>query len=409
MSCRSISHPSDIASKRIDASRDAIAEKRKLKKRRQKSEKLGFDYEVIVENRIDDLLFDEHIYERLRFFGENLKFREISEDEYFDSFYKGSFFGKRELLLPYQDVISLREVSDDEKKIAALYRKAIRKNYTLMSENDSKQGRFNRQSVRKTVSFEAFTTFCKNAKNIYSESYLISPTQYASPEELKELRLLRREESSDKYSLPANTEFVEGGFRRMTHSLPFRHEKSDKKFYMDVVVYTEGKGGVIFDEGHASLMLTSPSGEVYSFGLFDESDSSFYNIEAPDVYTFVPRHKKRIKRYEIANVHDFREILHYIDAEVKISEKNGIAYDALTRNCAHFCSRVVQFAKNNCEIVKESTLISTLDKAYVKSKIIFLQILIFLAKIWQSLGFTIPNKGKPIDFNKIQIPLQLLF
>jgi hypothetical protein len=212
-------------------------------------------------------------------------------------------------------------------------------------------------------------------QNDLSKIQIIWPTQLLTIQGLIDQEVLERDVETGALIVSPNYQYLECGFVKQL-SLGWKYlephrilETPPATFMMDILVHLP-RGGGMMDQGHASVQLTTPSGEVYSVGFYPlGSEAQVYQsvfdqlktfeikkatLESPDHYIFLPTTACDTKRisFSIDDPKSFHTIFDFIESTHVRSETDGTGvvyccnafYQSTHHNCAAFADAIARLA-----------------------------------------------------------------
>lgn len=348
-----------------------------------KCKNMDLDPELVEKNKLGHLFFKDHVYENILHFGSKPKVE------------------NGRVLLPYQKTATLKSVGiGSSGSLIDYYEKAQNNNYAFLIRENNQNGVHKRIAAR-DISYEDFYEYCTEevldsrvlVENVtkgpfgwigdmfgyfrtlpllsdpvtkqlnLSNIIVVEPVEYLSIEQLHAKGIVDYNSGKDRYETFADIPYLQNGFqaRKIENPeklVPYKKlENHNGKFYFEIVVHTKGQPNLYGGQGHASLRLTSASGEVYSAGLVYEGDQSgdglLYTaksvIVSPDDQEFLPAssYMHQSKRYEVGSAEDFQKLVNIVEEEmIGVRNKDNLSsiYHVTKNNCAHFCKRVLDKA-----------------------------------------------------------------
>lgn len=274
-------------------------------------------------NVASQLLFNCHIYEKMLYFDHSLKEKDGAP------------------LFKYTKKTSLKRSEEDQK---AVYEN---KDITLEIKNPSENGLFERIAI-KDLSQEAFDKLIKEHEHIE----VIYPTQWLTVEELKDEGVITQGYYKGQIHLSKDYLYLDEGFvKRSQHNWttlkPTNHTNSPPKDHqLEIIVHCPNQDipGVLSDQGHASIKITTPGGEIYDVGFFPhpEFESEALEFEAgallsPDPFTFYPKHfmNQTVMSYTL-NPKAFEEVIKKIESIQNSQDNDDKTYHLILKNCSAF-------------------------------------------------------------------------
>lgn len=337
------------------------------------SSKINVDAEVgkplsqTVENDLISLLCDEHIFERMKKFGHHFapgqepQFRWKKIDNLQDIFNPVPFN-----TVTLENQINFFEgIKGDglEIRIRGRFEDGLYKSVPLdgLSKDQIKEIVINNDS-----------------KNID----LVKPTKLLNINELLDLGIIQRDDQTNALFVTEGFQYLGNGFEYRPdsgwqHMEPIGKEKNpSKEFKLEVLIHRP-KNGDMGAQGHASLRLSTPSGEVYSVGFFpenqkfgpdvDEDPSTLgkYDkdtkirrgaIQIPDRFIFLPELSFETEKitFDLKGSENFHKVIDYIHKfrgnpvdENGVETSSDLLFQASHHNCAVFAKEIADFAAKN--------------------------------------------------------------
>lgn len=309
---------------------------------------------------LNKLVFEDHIYERMAYFGHAFSFNENDEAVF-------KFSEKSTLDVEILED-SIEEIDDPETYWNELYDEFVEKGLKLEVKGEYAGGQYATHPVS-SLTIEKFKDLITNKDGSFNKSIqVIYPPVELTVQELEEHGILELDEETGEYSIIADYQYLEGGFtdypyEEWQHLRPHAHTTTPPKdFTMDIIVHSQiGLPGIFTDQGHASVKITTPNGEIYSLGLFpEEGERDPYNLSmqkgkivSPDNYLFLPakNYEQHTLSYSFSDPKTFHEMIKWIetaqghheniDSEVTTS---NLFYHPTHHSCASFASTLRDFA-----------------------------------------------------------------
>lgn len=325
----------------------------------KKCRSLGMDPELVKSSKLEFLLFKEYMFERMKYY----QLPPIEQNG--------------QLTFAYQNTYSLEEqVQSSGESLKETFERCQEDGDTFLIRQKTTKG-CHLKIPAKNLTFKVFLEYCYqpipggkllNLLNVK----IMESTEFLSTEELVKNKMFFFNKEKDRFEIDNNVDFLDGGFQSVqdindTHFLePFSHLPSNGKFYLDVIVHSNKEPGIFWNQGHASIRLTSSNGLVYSAGkVYNELENEDHLISigdtsfnSPDVYEFIPKqsYEKRIRRYEILNAIDFHKLFDYVEEQIQDASDltSKSIYHGVKENCAHFCKDIVTFSTKNLHVAQEA-------------------------------------------------------
>jgi hypothetical protein len=276
-------------------------------------------------NLASSILFSQHIYEKMLYYGHRLTEKE--GQPLFRYTKREPFF-----VLSLEDFdIKVKEIFDNKELV-------------IEFKSNSDQGGFERIKINDEKLTEAELKLILQSHN---DVEIIYPTQQLTLSELFANDILIKNDND--YSLSDRFLYLDEGFVSRSQSEWYKLKPTNhitnppKEHKLEVVVYSEqDMPGIFLDQGHASVKLTTPNGEVYEVGFYPdpsiEMEMKFDKgvLYCPDPMTYVPTHKlnKRTLTYTLTP-HAFKEVIKKIEI-IQRGKKDDLAYHPFLKNCSAF-------------------------------------------------------------------------
>jgi hypothetical protein len=346
------------------------------------------------------ILFNEHIFEKMQYFNHRLNEQD----------------GKP--LFRYTHKIPLTKEKGNNQKI--FKNKAL----TLEIKNQTNQGRFERIKVQ-DLSKEEFDALLTK----YDDIEVIFPTEELTIEELFQLGIIISDSNS---CLNSDYTYSNEGFVKRSNcdwkSLkPTNYTTNPpKEFQLEVIVHGPNRDlpGVFSNQGHASIKITTPKGEIFDIGFFPDPSLDGVGMEfekgallSPDPFSFYPKHfmKQSTLSYTL-NQKAFEKVIEKIEAIQNSKDKSDdLAYHLILKNCSAFARDIRDTALENGAInnTLQMKKFSLLEKAkiHVAEKVVAFVSLNILTDSNQEPIKLDPNAHTfcHLQSKEIYLPINLLF
>lgn len=354
------------------------------------SSKVNVDAEVgqplnrTVENDLISILCDEHVYERMKKFGHRFeeghepifKMKKVDNFQALEKHFPqlcGSLDDKVQFLKE-RDGLGL------EIRIKGNFEDGRYKNVPLNG--------LSADQIRDLISSH-------NSKDIE----IVNTRNLLTIDELIAEGVIFRDVDTNYLHIVEGYQYLEDGFEYRPdsdweHMEPIGRVKNPpKEFKLDVLIHRPRSGGAEA-QGHASLRITTPSGELYSVGFFPENQKFGEDIEEdpstlgkydqdakirpgaiqiPDRYIFMPETAFETQEisFDLKGSKNFHQVIEYIQKLKKnpiVEEGAEISADLLFhathQNCAAFAKEIVEFAlENGAERITEKPSLFSLKRA----------------------------------------------
>jgi len=362
------------------ASRATAQDRIYQEKRARKCKLLHMNVDVMKENSVESLLFEDHVFEHVM---------HLQGEKPFQSGNK--------IFFPFQQTEHLNdaEISDDA-ELQTYFEKIQAKKCQLWVKTE---GKAHFRIDADTIDFETFKTYLHanyNEEMGFEEldlSYIsvIYPTEYLDTAGLVAKRVIHFVQGSGYRINKDEYCYLKSGFRsykrsNITTLEPYKHiENHDGNYYLDVVVRSTSAPSLLNAlTQHASFRLTSSLGEVYSVGIANPGENDI-EIHSPDFLEFYPQTscQEYVKRYQINGEKEFEILVAHIQIKMlqwsyPLPTNPQAYYHKIRQNCAHFCENVISYAK-------ETELITPTEDTAPITKQFFDNLQILLVAIFESI------------------------
>ena len=310
---------------------------------------------------LNKLVFEDHLYERMVYFGDSFSFNKNG-----DALFK---FSERSSIDDEIPEDSIEEIDDPEEYWNALYQEFVDKELKLEVKGEFAGGLYATHLVS-GISIAEFKNVIINEDGSFNKTIqVIYPPKELTIQELEDQGILDKDEETGEYFVIADYQYLEGGFtdypyEEWQHLRPHAHTITPpKNFSMDIIVHSQiGLPGIFTDQGHASVKITTPNGEIYSLGLFpEEGERDPYNLSlqkgklvSPDNYLFLPskNYEQHTMSYSFSDPKTFHEMIkwietaqgHYENEETAEVNTSNLFYHPTHHSCASFASTLRDFA-----------------------------------------------------------------
>lgn len=296
--------------------------------------------------KLDNLLFgDSHLLEKIRYFH-----------------HVPTFNDKGEMTFRVSQDYALKEViSNVPKKIKwkKLYQDWVKKGVFLDVKGDFKEGCYRSFAVE-NLTIKQFKELIIENGSLNEKIKVNYPPKYLTVEELINENLI--DEDGDLVDLDIH--YTADGFKKIPSDWnflsPFDHtSQPPKDFTLDILIHTKGKDPVIVKDGnygHASLMMTTPNGEIYSFGFYPSESIDILDsgiplqkgfLEYVDYAIFLPSSSFTQQKlsYTLSDK-NFHELMRWMATMKGDNENNesNLFYHMTHHNCTHFSKYVRDYA-----------------------------------------------------------------
>ena len=306
-----------------------------------------------------------------------------------------------------------------------MYEEYKEKEYVIEIKGFFKNGLYQRHAID-TINLEEFKKLIlKNDGSFNKENIqLIHPSKDLTLEELEEIGVLEIDDESLDYEISNDYQYLENGFEFYPEDeweflRPMSSTSNPPKNYnLDIIVHSKpGLPGILGDQGHASVKITTPGGEIYSIGLFpkdlerESDDLSLQNgkLTSPDSYMFLPSHsvEQHQMSYTLPDQHAFHKLVKWIEAmqgyhkdDEDVVTTTNLFYHPTHQSCAAFASELRDYAINDLGAKSNqlnSGRITPLNKIFIRFKEAILNFLITCP-----LGKIKTKFDKGVDFGGIE-------
>jgi hypothetical protein len=351
------------------------------------------------------LLFSEHIYEKMVYYGHRL------EDK--DGVPVFKFTKRVPLHRTYE--LGYHEIHEEsfKKKVSSFF---SLKDLVIEFEGDGSNGRFERIEIKNLGSEDELFEILTN----HPESQIIYPTKNLTVDELQSEGIL-----DVNYCVSDDFEYLDEGFvprssLNWTTLRPINHiQDPPEQHQLEIVVYSrQDMPGIFSDQGHASIKLTTPSGEVYEVGLSLAPDKKmkYFEIQpavlcSPDQYTYLPKRSFVQNTLSYTLTPDaFKAVIKKIEGLQEARKFPGLAYHPFLNNCAAFARDIRNTALDNGAVNNSlaKKKFTTIDSARTNTCEQVAKSIFNFAQTFQNIN---PENHNFTYLNQegFYLPLQLLF
>lgn len=310
---------------------------------------------------LENLLFDDHIYERMAHFGHTFSFNAEGK-----VVFKFSDRAPLDVEVP-EDTIE--DIEDPETYWDELYDEFADKDITLEIRGEFNDGRYMNVPISEINPEQLKQLLIQEDGSFNKSIQIIYPPKELTFEELEEQGILECDEETNEYFIASEYQYLENGFvslpdEEWEHLRPYAYTSTPpKEFTIDIIVHSKpGLPGVFMDQGHASVKITTPKGEIYSVGFFPgDLERDPYNLSmqkgkliTPDTYLFLPStsYEQHVMSYTLSDPKAFHKIVNWIEAaqgynkEEETEEVNAsnLFYHPTHQSCASFASTLRDYA-----------------------------------------------------------------
>jgi len=384
-----------------------------------------------VENDLIDLLFVNHIFEKMAKFDH--KFDRNEEPKF-------RFTNCTNLKKLFQN----RHLQDIEEQVECLQNQ---KGATLRIKGEFNDGRYREVLVDETAK-EQLSEIIKNKEQLLN-IHLISPIQFLTIQELIDKKILYRDTDRPIASFFSITsliarpvelkvspcyQYLERGFTRQplvgwSSLTPYRKlRQPSQTFRLEILTHLPQHGPQqngpikeqIIPRGHSSLQLTTPSGEVYSIGFLSYDDTSNGDpqghcttlkkvtkihqgvFESPDHYIFLPHTSWNTKYISLTfdKPEIFHQILSYIEllsgcdnknsSDDQISLSSNVPFHQTHHNCTAFADLIAKRALKLGAKVVETPTLTPLENGKIRCHVFLLNLLFHIRQFLYSIFHVLP-------------------
>lgn len=341
------------------------------------SDEVGKPIGQTLENDLLSLLCDEHIFERMKKFGHHFaagqepKFRMKRIDNFQDLCNQFPLFS-----VPGNKLQFFEDQKGDglEIRIRGRFEDGLYKSYSLDN--------LTKEQIQDIIS-----------NYDPSDIAIVHPTKLMNVDELLKCGVLQRDVNTKALFITEGFQYLGNGFEYRPDS-GWQHlepigllKRPPNEFRLEVLVHKPKNGGVKA-QGHASLRITTPSGEVFSVGFFPDNKKSSPTNEdpssilgeheeeakiqqgalmSPDRFIFLPEsaYETEIVAFDLKGKENFHKVMDYID-QLKGGKEtpSNLLFQATHHNCAVFAKEVADLAvKNGAVLMTEKPSSYSLKRA----------------------------------------------
>jgi hypothetical protein len=343
---------------------------------------------------LKDLLIENHLFERMHKFGHKFQFSHDGTP-----------------VFQFQRMDSLREeiVDDDDLKddIADFSDEIRGEGVILREKGEFEDGRFHDHNIDQLSNDEILKLLVREGESNVDSFDVVYPIAFLNKEQLVDEGIVIEEETEDlskedaenstSYLLSDDYQYLENGFVRQPPEIwrvmrPYKHVENPKgQFVLDIFADGSVNGlGVFSGQGHASIELTTPNGEVSSCGLYpNDTEVDLYDFSlqkgvliSPEPCRFKPKHAQKSFKtsYVLPNHEAYHKLMKRIETlqgtyETEEGETIGCNtfYQATHHNCATFANEIRTYAEElGAKHISSSETRSTISKIWTKIKKSFL-------------------------------------
>lgn len=381
------------------------------------SDEVGKPQSQTVENDLLALLIDEHLYERMKKFGHHFepgkepRFRMKRVDNFQD-------LCKQFPNLADKKIQFFEDQKGDglEIRIRGHFEDGRYKNISLDS--------LSKEQLQEILS-----------KNEAGNIDLVHPTKLMNIDELLKEGIFKRDDKTNALYITEGYQYLANGFEFRHHSAWTNLEpigclkQPPKEFRMDVLIHKPKNGG-LGAQGHASLRISTPSGEIYSVGFLpqgkpgssddDEDSKTIFGkfgvitqgaIQSPDHFIFLPKsaYDTETIAFDLKGSDNFHKVIEYIknlkgnplDEEGYITASE-LLFQGTHHNCAVFAKEIADFAtKNGASRLSEKPVKFTAQGAKVGLTSFALNAVSKIPKIANQFKASTDLKGTPFENLKV--------
>jgi hypothetical protein len=356
------------------------------------------------------ILFIGRIYEKMLYYNHNLNEKDgeplfrYTKREPFYSFSFEDFFSDENSSLNRKDKFKERLTN---------------KELSIEFKVDNEHGRFIRKKISE-ISENELDEILRQDPNCE----IVYPTKELTIEELYKEGVIK--EQNGIYYISTNFSYLDEGFvsqssTEWTELKPTNHVNPPPDTHqLEIVIYSKNElPGIFSKQGHASIKLTTPNGEVYDVGFYPKKEQDIQFEEglfiSPDPFTFAPKEvqHRHILKYSLT-ADAFKKIIQKIE-DVKNETRQDLEYHPILKNCAAFARDIRDTAleHNATNITLNAKKFSWVKKASLHP---LLKITEFIALNFLTNDFSEPEKKdltkhkfKNLKSEGIYLPINLLF
>ena len=366
----------------------------------KKFHSVGLNYTSLSGNKfLSDLLIENHLFERMHKFGHKFKFSHDGTP-----------------LFRFQRIDFLREeIVDDndlEDDITDFIDEMRGQGVILREKGEFEDGRFHDHSIDKLSNDKILELLVREGASNVDSFYVVHPIEFLSRDQLVDEEIINlcpiEEKGEDRYEkgrenstyfLTDDYQYLENGFVRQAPEIwrvmkPYKHvENPTGQFVLDIFADGSPNGlGIFTGQGHASIELTTPNGEVSSCGLYpNDTELDPYDLSlqkgllvSPEPCRFKPKHAQKSFKtsYVLPNHEAYHKLMKRIETlqgtyETEEGETIGCNtfYQATHHNCATFANEIRTYAEElGAKLISSSETSSTISKIWTKTKKFFLNL-----------------------------------
>jgi hypothetical protein len=356
------------------------------------------------------ILFTSRIYEKMLYYNHNLNEKDgeplfrYTKKEPFYSFSSEDFFSAEDSSLTRESKFKERFTN---------------KELSIEFKVDNNQGRFIRKKMSEISENELDDILRKDPN-----CEIVYPTKELTAEELFEEGVIKQQ--NDIYYISNNFTYLDEGFvsqssTNWTELKPTNHINPPPDTHqLEIVVYSKHElPGIFSKQGHASIKLTTPSGEVYDVGFYPKKEQDIQFEEglfiSPDPFTFAPKEvqHRHILKYSLT-ADAFKKIIQKIE-EIKNETSQDLEYHPILKNCAAFARDIRDTA---LKLDASNITLNAKKFSWIKKASLYplLKITEFIALNFLTNDFSEPEKKdltkhefKFLKSDGIYLPINLLF
>ncbi|MBA3603223.1 MAG: hypothetical protein H0W50_06205 [Parachlamydiaceae bacterium] len=310
---------------------------------------------------LNKLIFDDHLYERMKAFNHNITFNDSGEITF--------KFSERTSIDDEIPEDTLDEIDSPDDYWCELYQDLLNKELSLCIKGEFEDGCYHIYALSE-INHEQLKEMIVKEDGTFNKSIqLIHPRKELTLDELEECGILGKDEETGEYFIDCEYQYLENGFTSYFYEdwkflKPFAYASiPPKDFTIDIIVHSSpGLPGVFSDQGHASVKITTPRGEIYSIGLMPEiAERDPYNLSlqrgkllSPDPYIFMPStsFERHTMSYTLTDPKAFHRLMNWIEAlqSHQEDEETGeikscnLFYHPTHQSCASFASTLRHYA-----------------------------------------------------------------
>ncbi|WP_068468606.1 hypothetical protein [Candidatus Protochlamydia phocaeensis] len=332
----------------------------KLIKAKVGTDKLGVFLNGWMAKKLQKLVFEDHIYERMAHFGHLFTFNE-----------------KKEITFKFSNRLPLGQALPSHPTDAAadsywnkLYEKFIEERVALEIRGEFDKGLYQTISPSEITVEQLKAIIIQEDGSFNKNVHVIYPVQELTVKELEDKGILNKDEKTGEYFINSEYQYLENGFTpysedKWEHLRPYAHTSTPPKdFTIDVVVHSrKGLPGIFAHQGHASIKMTTPQGEIFSVGFFPETEGTDRDphdlslqkgkFVSPDKQLFLPSsiYDHHILSYTLSDPKAFHQFIKWIEAMQGYHEDkatgevntSNVLYHPTHQSCAAFAAEAREY------------------------------------------------------------------